>query len=290
MTDWLNARLVNTLLNVSEAFEAAAAGSPRGTARDRQHHRRHPRRAALLGVRRRQARGRVVARPAERAVGGQLGGRGDLRGAVDRRLPDDATDRGCGRRRARRRLGAGARRARRCSDSVLGRRRPQTSRRSLGRCAPCPSRNDVILAVALAVGAILSSVLYRIAGVFDEPAPAWVTLPWALGIAIPLAWRRIAPITSSLIVGLRASSPAASSTCRSCWSATSRCSWRSTRSAPGRRTAGKAIVARVGITAAMLDLAARLALHAGDRPVDASRTCRCPVRSRRWSRSCCCRS
>jgi signal transduction histidine kinase len=63
-----------------------------------------------------------------------------------------------------------------------------------------PTRNDVILAVSLAVGAILSSVLYRIAGVFDQPAPAWVTLPWALAVAIPLAWRRIAPITSAVIV------------------------------------------------------------------------------------------
>lgn len=63
-----------------------------------------------------------------------------------------------------------------------------------------PTRNDVILAVALAVGAILSSVLYRIAGIFDEPAPAWATLPWAIAITIPLAWRRIAPITSAVIV------------------------------------------------------------------------------------------
>jgi len=63
-----------------------------------------------------------------------------------------------------------------------------------------PTRNDVILAVALAVGAILSSVLYRIAGIFAEPAPAWATLPWAIAITIPLAWRRIAPITSAVIV------------------------------------------------------------------------------------------
>ncbi len=32
VTDWLNARLVNTLLNVSEAFEAAAAGGARRAA------------------------------------------------------------------------------------------------------------------------------------------------------------------------------------------------------------------------------------------------------------------
>ena len=70
VTDWLNARLVNTLLNVSEAFEAAAAGGARRAPRDREHHRRHARRAAVVGVRRREARRRVVARAAERAVGG----------------------------------------------------------------------------------------------------------------------------------------------------------------------------------------------------------------------------
>ena len=114
-----------------------------------------------------------------------------------------------------------------------------------------PSRNDVILAVALAVGAIVSSVLYRIAGVFEEPAPAWATIPWAVGIAIPLAWRRIYPIASSLIVGIAfiAGGIAYVPELLVCNIALFLAIYSVGAWSPQRR---KAMAARVGITAAML--------------------------------------
>lgn len=63
-----------------------------------------------------------------------------------------------------------------------------------------PSRTDVIIAIAFLVSALLSSALYRIAGIFEEPAEPWITLPWAAAITIPLAWRRTAPIASAVVV------------------------------------------------------------------------------------------
>lgn len=63
-------------------------------------------------------------------------------------------------------------------------------------------RYDLLLAVALAVGALLSSVLYRVAGFFEEPAPGWASLPYALGISAPLIWRRRFPVAAALVVAV----------------------------------------------------------------------------------------
>lgn len=70
------------------------------------------------------------------------------------------------------------------------------------RSAPTPRerRNDLIVALAFFVGALLSSVLYRVAGVFEDPAPGWAALPYALGIAVPLIWRKRHPTAVALVV------------------------------------------------------------------------------------------
>lgn len=62
------------------------------------------------------------------------------------------------------------------------------------------ARGDVVLAGALFVGILLSSVLYRVAEFFDDPAPAWATLPYAVAIAVPLIWRRRFPAAVAVVV------------------------------------------------------------------------------------------
>lgn len=61
-------------------------------------------------------------------------------------------------------------------------------------------RIDLVVAVSFAVAALLSSVLYRVAGVFEDPAPAWAALPYALGVSLPLIWRRRFPSLSAILV------------------------------------------------------------------------------------------
>ncbi|WP_395638042.1 sensor histidine kinase [Pseudolysinimonas sp.] len=70
------------------------------------------------------------------------------------------------------------------------------------RPAPSPRelRTDLLVALAFAVGIMLSSVLYRIAGIFEEPAPGWAALPYAMGISLPLIWRRRFPSVTALVV------------------------------------------------------------------------------------------
>ena len=61
-------------------------------------------------------------------------------------------------------------------------------------------RADLALAGVIFVGALLSSVLYRVAGFFDEPAPGWAAIPYALGISVPLIWRRRSPGAVAIVV------------------------------------------------------------------------------------------
>jgi signal transduction histidine kinase len=62
------------------------------------------------------------------------------------------------------------------------------------------SRADAILAAALFVGALLSLMLYQVAGVYDDAAPMWVSLIWAVLITLPLAWRRRWPNAVAVVV------------------------------------------------------------------------------------------
>ena len=61
-------------------------------------------------------------------------------------------------------------------------------------------RADVVVALAIGVGALLSSVLYRTAGIFDDPAPGWAAIPYALGVSVPLIWRRRFPSAVAIVV------------------------------------------------------------------------------------------
>ncbi|WP_243695330.1 sensor histidine kinase [Agromyces protaetiae] len=60
-------------------------------------------------------------------------------------------------------------------------------------------RNDAVLAAAILVGSLVSAVLFRTAGVALE-LPAWSVPVWAVAIALPLAFRRIAPEIVALVV------------------------------------------------------------------------------------------
>jgi signal transduction histidine kinase len=71
-------------------------------------------------------------------------------------------------------------------------RRPAVTSRGL--------RADSILAAALFVGALLSLMLYQVAGVYDGPAPMWLSLVWAVLITLPLAVRRKWPTVAAFVV------------------------------------------------------------------------------------------
>lgn len=74
----------------------------------------------------------------------------------------------------------------------MGVRRPDPTPREL--------RSDLLLAGAIFVGALISSVLYRVAEFYDEPAPGWATVPYALGVSVPLIWRRRHPSVVAIAV------------------------------------------------------------------------------------------
>jgi len=70
------------------------------------------------------------------------------------------------------------------------------------RPAPGPDerRADVLLAVALCIGALLSMVLYRVAGLYDDPAAGWVSVLCLAVVTLPLALRRRAPSAVACVV------------------------------------------------------------------------------------------
>lgn len=73
-------------------------------------------------------------------------------------------------------------------------RRPPVTRSQL--------RADAVLAAVLFVGTLLSVMLYQVAGIYDEPAPMWVSLIWSVLITLPLAFRRRFPNTVGIIVSI----------------------------------------------------------------------------------------
>lgn len=66
---------------------------------------------------------------------------------------------------------------------------------------PREHRADAIAAAALFVGAVLSMSLYRLSGVYNDPAEVWISLVWAVALTAPLAWRRRWPGPAGLVVG-----------------------------------------------------------------------------------------
>jgi len=70
------------------------------------------------------------------------------------------------------------------------------------RAVPGPDqlRGDAALAGALFVGAVLSMVLYRVAGFYDEPAAGWVSALCLAAVTAPLAFRRRAPSVAAAVV------------------------------------------------------------------------------------------
>ncbi|WP_225752666.1 sensor histidine kinase [Actinotalea sp. Marseille-Q4924] len=61
-------------------------------------------------------------------------------------------------------------------------------------------RNDGLLAVALFVSSMLSFALWQVAGLYEDPAPAWLSVLCLAGVTLPLAVRRRRPGLVLLVV------------------------------------------------------------------------------------------
>jgi signal transduction histidine kinase len=70
------------------------------------------------------------------------------------------------------------------------------------RPAPGPAerRADAALAGAMFGGSLLSTVLYRVAGFYDDPAAGWVSALCLAAATLPLAWRRRHPAAVALVM------------------------------------------------------------------------------------------
>ncbi len=60
-------------------------------------------------------------------------------------------------------------------------------------------RNDRLLAGALFVGSLLSLVLWQVAGVYEDPAPGWVSALTLAAVSLPLALRRSRPALVAVV-------------------------------------------------------------------------------------------
>lgn len=63
-------------------------------------------------------------------------------------------------------------------------------------------RADGLLALGIAVGASLAILLYASAEFFDEPPEPWMAALVVLGVSGPLVWRRVAPITVTVVISI----------------------------------------------------------------------------------------
>jgi len=64
------------------------------------------------------------------------------------------------------------------------------------------TRWDSVLAAGLFAGTLLSTVLTRISGIFEEPADPVITLLWAAAITLPLIYRRRYPLIVAVIISV----------------------------------------------------------------------------------------
>lgn len=75
---------------------------------------------------------------------------------------------------------------------------------AVGWRRPAPTadalRTDVLLAAALFVASILSFSLWQVTGMYDDPAPAWLSVLCLAGVTLPLALRRRRPCTVLVVV------------------------------------------------------------------------------------------
>jgi len=63
-------------------------------------------------------------------------------------------------------------------------------------------RRDALLALAIAIGGGLSAALYSRLGLYDHPAPMWLTIVAIIGFSLPLALRRRYPAIIAVVVSL----------------------------------------------------------------------------------------
>ncbi|WP_293170698.1 sensor histidine kinase [Microcella sp.] len=63
-------------------------------------------------------------------------------------------------------------------------------------------RGDGLLALGIALGAAATVVLYSAAEFFDEPPVPWMAALMVLGLSGPLVWRRMYPITVTVIISV----------------------------------------------------------------------------------------
>jgi signal transduction histidine kinase len=70
------------------------------------------------------------------------------------------------------------------------------------RPTPRQYRDDAIIAVLLAAGAATTTLLYARVGMYEEPAPVWLSALVVLFISLPLALRRRYPEIVAIVVSL----------------------------------------------------------------------------------------
>ncbi|TBN58075.1 sensor histidine kinase [Glaciihabitans arcticus] len=68
------------------------------------------------------------------------------------------------------------------------------------RPTPTAYRRDVIGAALLGVGAAVSALLYQRLGMYEDPAPIWLTVVALATLTLPLAARRRFPVTVAFVV------------------------------------------------------------------------------------------
>lgn len=61
-------------------------------------------------------------------------------------------------------------------------------------------RADALLALAVALGATATVILYSAAEFFDEPTEPWKAALVVLGVSGPLVWRRLYPVTVTVVI------------------------------------------------------------------------------------------